>query len=383
MKRKILFAVVVVCALAPLFSIDFGGRISSTTKYQGVNFSSLKWYESAKVHLWLTQQFNENLRLSSDISYEFRYDQNADAIKNIIDVNLLKLTGTFHRRTADTIEFGVGRFAVSDATGVVFNQVNDGIFAKVSVPAGSISAYAGITRLLNSHDTVILRQDSDTIVPTSSAKALYVLGPKYIPLGFTLSLTPLFLNQTFTAEEWIFLDYSDDRYYRSFWTFMLSGPLARNVFYTASTTIGSENLGTVSNLSKFALSYFPVKNATVGFNALYASGNNGSLSAFRGFTSQTAVLATETVDFSTEYEGKLKFGVSGSYMIASRVYLGADCTVVFSCFDTLAYNGFQWQFNVMWNIFHDLQLSAGMYQYVAQKNENNKTCFLLTGTFVF
>ena len=45
-------------------------------------------------------------------------------------------------------EFGAGRFSLSDATGIVFSQINDGIYAKYSLPIASVSMYGGITRLL-------------------------------------------------------------------------------------------------------------------------------------------------------------------------------------------------------------------------------------------
>ncbi|MBP3709307.1 MAG: hypothetical protein J6I73_02710 [Treponema sp.] len=383
MKKIATGILIVAVSISSLFAIDIGGKINSTTKYQGVDFGSLKWYESAGIHVWLTQQFTEELKLATDVSYEFRWDQADGTKRNILNLNVLKFTGLFKIKTASTFEVSVGRFAVSDVTGAIFNQTNDGVFLKWTLPRGAVNIYGGITRLLNSHDTVILRQDSNTVVPISHAHVLYVLGPKYIPFGATMTITPMFLNQNFAMEGWGFFDFSGNEYHRLYGTLALSGPLARNLFYTASTTFSKTTADDFSNLSKINVSYYPVQVAALNFNFVYASGNNGALAPFRGFSSQSAVLATNSMDFSTEYDSKLIFGLSGSYTIASRVYLGAEIAAVFACPDKTSYHGFQWQFNAVWNIFHDLQISAGMYQYIANAKENGKTCFLLTGTFVF
>ena len=372
-------------SISSLFAIDVGGKINSTTKYQGVDFKSLKWYESASIHVWLTQQFTEQLKLATDVSYEFRWNQADGTMRHIIDLNLLKFTGLFKIKTASTFEVSAGRFLISDVTGSIFNQTNDGVFMKWTLPRGSASIYGGITRFLNSHDTTILRKDSNTAVPASMSNALYVLGPSYIPFGVSIAVTPLFLNQSVALEGWGFFDFSGSDYHRLYGTIAISGPFARSLFYYASTTFSTTAENDFSNLSKFNLSYYPVREAALNFNFTYASGNNGALSPFRGFTSQAAVLATESIDFNGEYDSKLILGLAGSYTIASCVYLGTELAVVFACPDKTSYHGFQWQFNVVWNIFHDLQISAGMYQYIANKNakENSKTCFLLTGTFVF
>ena len=157
--KKILCTALSALMLAPLCAFDWGGKLNTTTKYQGKKFGSLFWYESAGAHAWLTTPIGEQLRFAADASYEFRYDQDGDIVKNIIDINLLKLTGTFHVGKTGMFEFGAGRFSLSDATGIIFSQISDGIYAKYSLPVASVSIYGSTTRLLNSHDVVILRYD--------------------------------------------------------------------------------------------------------------------------------------------------------------------------------------------------------------------------------
>ena len=164
---------------------------------------------------------------------------------------------------------------------------------------------------------------------------------------------------------------------------MFSGPVLNNLFYAASTTFSTVNTASFSNLSKLTLSFYPVEKASVGFSAVYASGGHGAISPFRGFTSQTAVLASETAGFNTEYESKLKAEISGAYTFLSCVYVGASAAVVFACPDAFSYNGFQWRIDAIWNIFHDLQLSSAIYQYIGKNGGNDKLSLSVSGAFVF
>ena len=386
MKKTVLSAAFAVLLLAPLCAFDWGGKLNSTTKYQGDKFNSLFWYESAGIHLWFTSPIGSKLYFGTDASYEFRYDQKGGTVKNIVDINLFKLSGTFHPNQKDTFEFGAGRFSVNDATGIIFNQTSDGIYAKYSWPVCSVSLYGGTTRLLNSHDVVILRRFSDTTVKSEHASFVYVLGPSYIPLGLSLYFPSLFLNQDITLEQWGFIDYSGDGYNRFYTTLMFSGPVLNNLFYAASTTLSMANTASfpnLSNLSKLTLSFYPAEKASIGFSGVYASGDHGAVSPFRGFTSQTAVLASGTAGFGTEYESKLKAEISGTYTFLSRVYVGASAAAVFACPNTFSYNGFQWRIDAIWNIFHDLQLSSAIYQYIGKNGGNDKLCLSFSGAFVF
>ena len=96
-----------------------------------------------------------------------------------------------------------------------------------------------------------------------------------------------------------------------------------------------------------------------------------------------AVLASETAGFNTEYESKLKAEISGAYTFLSRVYVGASAAVVFACPDAFSYNGFQWRIDAIWNIFHDLQLSSAIYQYIGKNGGNDKLSLSVSGAFVF
>jgi hypothetical protein len=382
MDRK--FATIMLSAVllsaAPLSGLDFGGKINSTTKYQGNEFSALKWYESAAAHLWISSLFNKELKLkfSADGSYEFRYDERDNSYKNIVDLNLLKISGTLQAGRYNTMQLAAGRFFVTDITGIIFSQVSDGGYVKFVTPTVEFSIYGGGTGMLNAHDVTILTPQGTVYNP--DYKSVYVPAPSYLPFGISIACPSLFLNQTLAAEGWGFIDFSSDKYSRWYSTLALSGPLSGKVFYSLMTTAGSENLKTLSGLSKASLTFYPASGASIGFAGVYASGNNGFLTSFKGFTSQTADFALDEPD----YTGMIKASMSASYTIMSRVCLVAEGGCVFVCpEDTVSYDGCQADLSAVWNIFYDLQLSAGARQYYAADSARNKTCFVVTGAFVF
>ena len=365
---------------SPLAGLDFGGKINSTTKYQGAEFSVLKWYESAAAHLWISSLLIKKMKLkvNTDGSYEFRYDERDGSCKNILDLNLLKISGTLEAGRYTTIQLAAGRFPVSDMTGIIFSQVSDGGFIKFVTPSVEFSIYGGSTGLLNAHDVTILTPSGTAYNPDYNA--VYVKAPSYLPFGLSLSFPSLFLNQTVAAEGWGFIDFSTDKYSRWYGTVSVSGPLSGKVFYSLTATAGSENLKTLSCLSKAVLIFYPAANASVGFTSVYASGSNGFLSTFRGFTLQTADFALDEPD----YAGMIKASVSFSYTILSRLCLVGEGGCVFACPEnTVSYDGWQWNCSAVWNIFHDVQVSAGASQYYAADSSRNKTCFVVTGAFVF
>lgn len=380
MKKAAAFFTVL-AAVLPLAAFDAGGKIADSTKYQGKP-DSYTWYQSTAAHVWFTSVFNEEykLKLSADGSYEYRYDEkkSSDTSKNIVDLNLFKLSGTFTTGSADTLKVGLGRFSVSDLTGIVFSQLSDGLFTKYSMPGLEVSMYGGYTRFLNAHNVSITTPSGTSYNP--SYDTVYVLSAPYVPVGLTVSFPSLFANQTLSVEGWGFADTSDDAYNRWYGTAALSGPLAKKVFYTVSTTAETEKFDAVSDLTKASVSFYPVPAAYIGFNGIYASGKNGFLSKFTGFSTQTADLAFD----EPGYSGLIKAELAGSYSLKSALCIAGSAACVFACPDSsVSYDGWQWQCTMFWNIFHDLQISAGASQYFADDTARNKTCFTAGGSFIF
>jgi hypothetical protein len=380
-KLSICISAFIVLLVLPLSAFDWGSKLNNTTKMQGNDFTALKLYQSDSLHLWFMSLVNEqnSIKLSGDGSYEYRYDQSDDSVSyNIADVNLLKISGTFSVGNGSNMEMAGGRFMVSDATGILFSQICDGLYTKWTLPAAEFSIYGGCTNLLNMQDVSIILPSSASYKPDYTK--IYVTGPSYIPFGVSVNLPSLFLNQNLLVEGWGFADYSGDEYNRWYGTFEVSGPLSGHVFYSATSTVGTEKFTTVSDLSKVSFAVYPGPEASVILGGLYASGKNGIFNPFVGFTSQTADMALDEPEYSSMIEAML----SASYIIMSRVCLTAEGDCVFSCPESeVSYDGWQWKFNAGWNIFNDVQVSFGGYQYYAADSARNKSCFSLTGTMVF
>jgi len=267
---------------------------------------------------------------------------------------------------------------VSDATGIVFNQVCDGAYAKLSLQGLELTGYGGTTAVLNAQNVAVLTPADSSWNP--DFRSVYVLCPAYIPAGLSLAFPSLFANQTLSAECWVFADASPEKYTRAYGTLALSGPLYSSVFYTLSTTAGTEKWETLSNLSKASVSFYPVPQAVVGVSGTYASGRNGFLSAFRGFTSYTSASPYA----EPEYSGLVKAEVTGSYTVIPGVCVTGRGSVFFACpGETVSYDGWQWNVSAVWNIFSDVQVSAGAYQFYAPQSDRNRTVLSASAVCVF
>ena len=158
----------------------------------------------------------------------------------------------------------------------------------------------------------------------------------------------------------------------------MNGPIVKNLYYSVSTTFG---LGDgVTNLSRAAFTFYPtVLDSSVALEILYASGNNGFLSPFRGFTSQSAYLASG----STEYSGIIKAGLSGSIRPVSKLFISLGTDVVMSVADSFGYSGFQWFTQLQYQPFTDLKVGLAANQFIGQDSSLNNMGISLNLTFAF
>lgn len=385
MKKFFVFALLILLS-AQIFAIDFGGKLSSNTRARGETFKKLKWSENASLHLWLSHLFDSKykMKFSTDGSYEFRWDQVDNSKRHIIDLNLLKFSALFPLAKNVSLDFAIGRFPVVDTTGIIFNQINDGVYTKFNFTRAQLQLYLGISRILNANDIVMFTETATTSVPIEKYKYPYVLNAKYIPLALSVYAPSLFANQNLTFEFWGVFDYSKEKYNRMYGTLALAGPLAGPLFYNVSTTFGSEKFKNVSNLTSFVLSYFPVPEALLSFQTLYASGFNGKLSAFRGVTSREALFATGGKNFNLEYSGKLLLSLQASYTFIQALQLSGKATAVFACpKDKVSYDGFEGRIDVLCSVLRDLQLGAGLYGYISQNKEHNKVGLSINASLAF
>lgn len=383
MKKALCASVAVLLAASALSAVEWGGVITNETMFAG-KVDSLKLKQSDSADLWLNVPFNKtnSINLSAEGYYKFVYDDTEiadETFENVLNLSLLEFSLSRMIQGGKVLSVSAGRFSVSDLTGFVFDQAVDGVSVGLSTAAADFSVFAGYTGLLNSKEVTIITPD-DTEYEESSG-ALYTLAPKYLPFGFSAVFPSLFANQNLSFEGWGFVDFNGDSYSRYYASVGLDGFLMSRLFYKIQTVFGTENFESLMNLTLFSLDFNPVNKLGVRLYGVYASGEQGKLSAFSGFSSVTAVSARfEDILYSSLLTGG--FVVSNTF--GNILFVSAGGSVLFDISDSSAeYFGIQFSADVLWNIFHDVQVGFSASQLICEQSDNSRTALSLKAALAF
>ncbi|MBO5607660.1 MAG: hypothetical protein J5930_07145 [Treponema sp.] len=380
--------VLALCTVASAFAIDFGGTFNNGTRLYTNDFSPMSFSQQDGITAWVRQPFNNsiNLYLAAEGTALFRYSVsdmnkfNSSTFVWCLDLSLLKAGFRFDFGE-NQLRVSAGRFFVSDVTGLIVGQNLDG--AQAVFDAGFLQAgvYAGYSGLTNSQFATILNSSSSTYKNRSSY--LYNFNSPYVVTGGSVRFPYLFANQTLTAEVLFAIgtagpngsNAGDNRIYA---TAGLNGPIVKDLFYTFSTTLGIDN--GVNNMTDLSVTYYPpFLSSSATFSAVYASGDNGFMKPFRGFTSMQS-----TYSYSApEYTGLLKMGVSGTIKPLQGLLAGVGFDVVMDCASGFAYSGVQWNANVQYRLFTDVVFGLDVSQYWGASEKQNSTSFKLNAAISF
>lgn len=387
MMKKFAFAVsafVVSATLASAF--EWGGKLSNTTSFSDNSIKSLKLEQTDNLNLWIKVPLSKDNSsyFISEAFYEFDYDEtdsDPQPITNTLDLNLFKFVINKKFAGNNRISIGAGRFGVSDATYMIFSQVCDGLMFKYSNNKFNATAYGGYTGLLNANSITLINKEGTNW--QMAENGIYRLSAKYVPAGLSFSFPSLFANQTLSVQGWAFFDLNNDNYNRYYGTLSLNGYILKNLFYALNSSFGTVNFETISNLSVLTLTGYFTRTFSMNLSGTYASGNQGKLAAFAGFTSMTATLAFD----EPQYSSMMKFDLSATKIFGKSAYLKGGTAAVFDMNESgCTFNGIQLNVSTMYNLFTDLQIGASFGQYFDLKNDdasNNKTQIALKAVVVF
>ena len=383
MKKNILknvtLSLIFTFAVSSVFAVDFGATIDNSSKLYTNDFSSCSLDQTDSVLTWTKINFLNSgttyLALEGLFSYEYTNSalgsEDADKLNDfILDLTLFKFFHTLKLNSRNTLSFSAGRFFISDSTSTILLQNADGLLTKYETPHAKLSLYCGYTGLLNAKSITMLNSSDVTfsydsslvydwntsyLVASLSGGLPFILFNQSISLE-VLSLTGLHGPYTLNTENTTTI--GDNRFYA---TLFVNGPLSTEIFYTFSSTFSTYNFTEVANLSKAKVDfYFPFMNGAASINAVYASGENGFLTSFKGITSNTASYSYD----EPEYSGLLKAGASASIKPVSNILVTLGSDAVFLCPEsTFSYGGFEVYANASYQIFTDLNLSLNAYYY--------------------
>ena len=381
---KIAAAFLLLFAAQNIGAVDFGGYINNNSKMTGSSFSNLYLDQTDQGGVWIRVPFDNASKhyLAAEAFVQYEYLSNSQSSILTADCNLLKYNGLFNLGSIGKLNVQAGRFFMSDATGLVLRQTNDGALLTFKFPYVSANFYGGYTGLLNAQNVTILNSDSSTY--SFNANLPYALQAPYVTALASVSSPFLFLNQTLSLQLMGFIGAGQGTtgYNRYYATVKINGPLASFVYYTMDTTFSTQdNFASFSNLSNVSVNfYIPFMSAEIALKGTYASGNNGFLKAFKGFTSITATYAID----EPEYSGLIKGGLSLAMRPLSSIYLGGGANAVFKCPDAeITYGGMEWFANATYQLFADLQLGLSASQYISADGKSDKTNLTVKAVMAF
>lgn len=376
MKRYISLIAGLFFIFLPIAAVEWGGLVTEDVRFSSSDFTSEtnNIRQSNNLSLWITAPFTDSgdWYFSSQASIKYSYDFfKSDSFLGIFDIDLLKLSGNFQIGNS-TNSISAGRFSVSDLTGKIFNQVSDGVLLKIVQPSVEYSIYAGYTGLLNQLDVAIL-SPADYFTPYTE---WYSYAYKYLPFSLSVEIPSLFLNHTFNAQVSGFLDIDhlekNDGYDRFYASLSFFGPIAGPLYYSIVSSIGSEKLKTITNYSAVSLQMFLTSFLTIKLNAEYASGKQGVLSPFVGFTSSPAYFSVKYPELSGVILPNLDILLTtNSFLFNVNTKLVLDFP-----YKEIVTKGVNLSGNMMLNAFSDLQfgLSANyFYDLLLNGKDNNFT----------
>ena len=349
--------------MLPAAAFDWGGFLSNDTGIKGqlpsMQAIPSKASQSNKLTLWMRVPIPElkNSYFAAETFYSYTYKFGEKEFSHIWDISLFKLSLAVDNGTTKAT-FNMGRFGISDVTGLIFSQPADGMELIVDAKNFSVKAYAGFTGLLNSK-TVNMTPSN----PDEKALHVYQLARPAVIGSVFLTLPQLFAQQTLSFEAFAT---AGAKPAGMFLTAALNGPITGPLFYIASTSwyfaSNASSRAVFSNLSAFELTAFlPFYTSMLSWKTVFAAAQTGSRFVdFEHFS-----LTSANVDSTVKYAGNIKSGITASIRPVKPLLCTVSGDVFFNAMNAGAkgFAGAQWQASVRWQIINDLQLSCAAGQF--------------------
>lgn len=279
--------------------------------------------------------------------YQFEYLSNTKDSFNFIDVDLFKFVYS-KRLENGVIDVKAGRFGFMDLTSVIFSQVADGAFLSYRNQSMTVSAYASYTGLLNSN---IVKMYNAADFEPGDKENVYNLSDKFINAAATIAFLNLFGNQTVAAQVLGSFRADSISFTRIYATLSLDGPVYKNLFYSASASIGMSSYNdadfTTALLLKGNVSYYFDK-ASAGAKFVFADKNFGGITSLVALNSLT----------EPGYSALLKAGIFGTYKPISDVLCKAEFNLAFDGLNDYELKGLEFGLSAEYQILSDLYAGA-------------------------
>lgn len=361
MKKVLCLLIITAALFSQVFSLSWAGLFNSNTKLNKTGSAKPVFEQSNSLFFSIAQPVSEenNIRLNAEVMYNFDLTLSAGKtkIKNVADLDLLKISGLTQIGTAD-LSYSIGRFNMSDISTAVFNQCCDGVYAAYKTRKWKAGIYAGYTGLLNSLNVSMIDQGTAT-------NDIYRLAVKYVPVMADFSYTSLFGSNSIDVQADGFISLQNDIKNKFYGTVTLTGPIVKIGSYTFTTVVGTENFKNISLFTKIDASFYISDFAMATVGAEYASGKNGPFESFKTISSRVAYNALGGMQSSGIIVPKASF-----LYLGKKFYVNATEKIVFSAAsETITIHGFDTFVSLIYNIFTDLQVGCDFTMFNSVKEK--------------
>lgn len=359
MKKQIALFTILSTLATSIFALETGGIFKNNFTTTTTDFKEIVIPEYASTYLWLSTPINEDINFSTEIMYKFGYNTYNQKFTNILDLDLLILSGK-----VQNFSYNVGRFSIADTTGAVLSQNLDAIQLKYDFSSVQLDFVTGYTGLLNGKN--VYMQDSNA-EPYFVDDYVYALANPFIVLDLSANLN--FAAQNLKIETLGFLDFGDDKTNRFFANVGLSGFITPKFAYNFATSFGTLNFSQLMNFTKLNFDVYPNKNIILSLGTEYASGNQGPFKSFAGVTSR--LVGSDALSLFTKDELSVKLKMD--YLLNSMIISG-NVNAIFTCPESFDFSGVDSSISWIYQIFTDLQVSAKVFGFFDTQNsgDNNK-----------
>ncbi len=293
MKKRFLIilisAFLIFSVVSPLAAFDGGGQLDTNIMLAGQNWfndnfagvagaseKGTGWFRTPLPLGTLSIEANWTFNISYGVVWPLTLlDAQVFTLGNTLDVNLVKYN--LPLSIADfKMDINIGRFALSDSTGLIFNQNIDGLYVSMPISLFSVAAGAGYTGLQNAKTTAVYKYPV-----TTSPSSIYQFAPGYVALFTKASAPNIIGGQSFEAEVNMFVNCNTVALaegaiglHRSYATIGARGPVIPLLYYNAAFSFGFAfgSQTKVGIMGKGGISFYPnFLSSALSFTTVFAT----------------------------------------------------------------------------------------------------------------
>ena len=357
MKKSIISAILS-CLLLPAFALSWGGVVDNNTRLTSdKDFKQLGLSQSNGVHLSFNAPFNTDgsVKVVGEGSFKYVFNQpdlkaSDTSLLLVPDLDLFKFAGNWAIANG-SVSLDLGRFSISDFSGVVFTQKSDGLNIAYNTSLFKVGAYAGYTGLQNRLNVSMTDNEFE------EDDNYYKLTAAYVPVMVDLSYRALFETSTIGIQGAFFMPLSEDNTQKLYGSLILNGPIGLLGAYNLKGTFGLNDMKD------------PMVDASADLNLYFAGSSIFTAGAeFVSFESdghkQFITVTTRSACTDPLFAGGILPKVSFIYAKNSIYAALTGKGVISMTTEDTKFDGVDASAGLIYNIFSDLQIGFDLGAFI-------------------